>query len=177
MDVEGCIASWTPEIQRSLGYEEGEFLDQHVGLIFTPEDRKNRVPEAELEGARRTGRAEDVRWHQRKDGSLFWANGQMLALRDEDGELRGFAKILRDDTRHKQNEDALRDTRERLQSALDAGSIGTWEWDVQADRMVADTNLARFFGLSPAEAAGGSVELYMRVIHPDDAAHVEGGGA
>ena len=172
MDTQGQIVTWTPGVGRLLGFEESEFLGLDASVIFTEDDRRNRVPETELHAAMQFGRAEDVRWHQRRDGTLFWANGQMLALRDEGGELRGFAKILRDETRHKHNEDALRETRERLQTALDVGHVGTWEWDIQKNRVVADRNLARFFGLLDQEAVGSPVERFLRAVHPDDLARV-----
>ncbi len=109
-----------------------------------------------------------MRWHQRKDGTRFWANGQMLALRDGEGQLRGFAKILRDDTPRKTMEDALIQTRKQLQSALDVGRIGTWAWDIPNNRVVADSNLAGFFGVSPEDARGGPIEQYLAVVHPED---------
>ena len=172
MDTAGTIVTWTPGVERVLGYTENEFLSQSSALIFTPEDQENGSPEQELALAALDGRAEDVRWHLRKDGTRFWANGQMIALRDDDGELRGFAKILRDDTRRKQIEDDLNQTRQQLQTALDVGRIGTWAWNIQAGRVHADSNLARFFGVSDEDANGGRVELYLEGLHPDDALRV-----
>lgn len=172
MDVSGCIVTWTPGVERLMGYAEAEFLEQNAAIIFTPRDCEAGLPDQERERARKTGRSEDVRWHKRKDGTLFWANGQMIALRDESGELRGFAKLLRDETRHKRIEDDLRRMRRQLQTALDVGRIGTWAWDIQHNRVEADTNLARFFGLSAEEAHGGPVERYFAGIHPDDAPRV-----
>ncbi|BCM93598.1 sensory/regulatory protein RpfC [Abditibacteriota bacterium] len=168
MDTEGVILTWTPGVKRLLGYEETEFLGQNTALIFTPQDCEAGIHQMELTRAEQDGRSEDVRWHQRKDGTQFWANGQMIALRDDEGQLRGFAKILRDDTRRKQIEDTLTQTREKLQTALDVGRIGTWVWDIPNDRVDADANLSRFFGVSPADAAGGPVARYLEVIHPDD---------
>lgn len=101
IDVEGCIASWNVGAERILGYQEAEIIGQPVALIFTPEDRAHGVVEQELSKAAISGRAEDERWHLRQDGSRFWASGVMTALRDESGNLRAFAKILRDFTRRK----------------------------------------------------------------------------
>ena len=97
-DLGGRIVSWNPGVERLLGYEEEEWVGQHISIIFTPEDRERQVPEREMETALRLGRAEDRWWLVRKDGSLFWANGLLMLLRDEAGEARGFAKILRNDT-------------------------------------------------------------------------------
>lgn len=168
MDTQGTIVTWTPGVERLLGYAEVEFLDQNAAIMFTPEDRATGAPQREINGAEQRGRSEDVRWHQRKDGSRFWANGQMIALRDENGLLRGFAKILRDDTKRKRIEDDLLRTRAQLQTALNVARIGTWVWDFQNNRVEADANLAQFFGVSDEDAHGGPVESYLRAIHPDD---------
>ena len=68
---------------------------------------------------------------------------------------------------------ALREARSRLDSALAAGEIGTWDWDINADRVRADHNLARVFGVTPEEAAGGPKRAYLRAVHPDDRSRVE----
>ncbi|RYX86707.1 PAS domain S-box protein [bacterium] len=168
MDPQGIILTWTPAVRFLLGYEEAEFVGNTASLIFTNHDNENGVPQQELEVAKREGRSEDMRWHVRKDGTQFWANGQLLALRDGKGQLRGFAKILRDDTPRKQIEDTLLQTRRKLQSALDVGRIGTWMWDIPNDRVEADTNLAQFFGVAPQDAAGGPITSYLAAVHPDD---------
>ena len=117
-DLDGRIVSWNPGVERLLGYGEAEFIGQHTSLIFTPEDCEQRVPEAEMETALSDGRAEDKRWHVRRDGSRFWANGLLMLLSDESGRAWGFAKIMRDDTPH-------RLTEERLQQQLGLTEIIT----------------------------------------------------
>jgi PAS domain S-box-containing protein len=104
IDVSGCIATWNLGAERILRYVEAEIEGQPLALLFTPEDRAANLPEAEMYTARETGRSEDERWHMRKDGSRFWASGILTALRDENGALRGYAKILRDasDRKHEQ---------------------------------------------------------------------------
>jgi signal transduction histidine kinase len=82
--------------------------------IFVPPDRKAGVPEVELQTAAEQGRAEDERWHLRKDGTRFWASGVMIALR-ENGKLRGYAKVVRDFTERRRLEEAVRQT-QRLES-------------------------------------------------------------
>jgi two-component sensor histidine kinase len=76
-----------------------------VPLIWTPEDRASGVPEAETAAALAAGRAQDERWHLRKDGSRFWANGLLMPLRGDDGALLGFLKILRDRTAEREAEE------------------------------------------------------------------------
>jgi PAS domain S-box-containing protein len=96
LDPEGRVLTWNPGAERITGYCPEEILGQSGALLFTPEDRERGVPERELEQAAAEGRAEDERWHQRKDGSRFFASGVMVALRE--GGLHGFAKVMRDIT-------------------------------------------------------------------------------
>ncbi len=98
MDAQRRVTTWNIGAQHLLGYTEQEMLGQSADLIFTPEDRAVGKPEQEAEQARQRGRAEDERWHIRKDGSRFWGSGVMTCLRDEAGQEQGFAKILRDRT-------------------------------------------------------------------------------
>jgi PAS domain S-box-containing protein len=114
-DLEGHILSWNPGVERLLGYEEAEWVGRHISIIFTPEDLAQGGLDWELKTALEQGRAEDKRWHVRKDGSRFWANGLLMLLRDGAGEPRGFAKILRDDTARKRAEDELRRSRDELE--------------------------------------------------------------
>ena len=103
LDTQNRIAAWNVGAELILGWKAQEIIGQSGAVIFTPEDRAAGVVEQELEKAETVGRSEDKRWHLRKDGARFWASGVMTALRDEDGELRGFVKILRDATeRHRE---------------------------------------------------------------------------
>ena len=120
LDENGCVSHWNLGAQRILGYEEAEMLGQPSDRIFLPEDQAAGVPQRELERAQAEGKALDIRWHQRKDGSRFWADGVLECLRDESGRQRGFAKILRDATERKQTEDALREANQRTANILES---------------------------------------------------------
>ena len=98
MDLRGMVTSWSPGAERILGWDEAEMLAKPAHIFFTEEDVATGIPEQEMASALLHGRGTDERWHQRKDGSLFWANGEMMPLRDEDGRHEGFLKILRDRT-------------------------------------------------------------------------------
>src|ERR687885_568533 len=117
-DLEGYVLSWNPGVERLLGYTEPEWIGQHISVIFTPEDLAQGGLDWELRTALADGRAEDQRWHVRKDGSRFWANGKLMLLRDDAGAPRAFAKVLRDDTARKRVEDALRESEQRLRHLL-----------------------------------------------------------
>jgi PAS domain S-box-containing protein len=118
LDPEGRIISWNTGSQRILGYEEPEIIGQPFAKIFTPEDIERKRPEYELQNAREAGRAEDERWHLRKDGSRLWASGVVTPLLDEDGNLQGFAKILRDITERKRMEEELAEANQRKDEFL-----------------------------------------------------------
>ncbi|MBD2744981.1 response regulator [Coleofasciculus sp. FACHB-1120] len=105
LDTEGRAIRWGVGAERILGYQEAEILGQSVSIIYTPEDIERGADKQELETAVTEGRAEDERWHVRKDGTRFWASGIITPLRDETGQLRGFSKIMRDFTERKRAED------------------------------------------------------------------------
>ncbi len=98
LDLAGHVTLWNEGARRIMGWTEAEMLGQPVHAIFTEEDRRDRVPEAELRAAAETEIGTDERWHVRRDGSRFWANGEMMPLRDGAGTHVGFMKILRDRT-------------------------------------------------------------------------------
>ena len=98
IDLAGRITGWNTGAQNLLGWDEDEVVGHPANVIFTPEDDRHAVPEEEMRLAVQDGRADDNRWHLRKDGARFWANGLMMPMRDDDGGLAGFLKILRDRT-------------------------------------------------------------------------------
>ncbi|WP_267358576.1 MULTISPECIES: PAS domain-containing protein [unclassified Methylobacterium] len=98
MDLQGMVTSWSPGAERILGWDEAEMCGEPAHIFFTEEDVAAGIPEQEMASALLHGRGTDERWHLRKDGSLFWANGEMMPLRDEAGVHEGFLKILRDRT-------------------------------------------------------------------------------
>ncbi len=114
LDSSGNIASWNSGAERLLGYTEEEALGLPCSIIYTPEDIADGVPEKELGGALKTGRAEDERWHARKDGTRFWGSGILSALRAGDGTPRGFVKSFRDLTERRLLEEQLRQRTDEL---------------------------------------------------------------
>jgi len=102
IDSDGVIQAWNPGAENIFGWAEDEAIGRNVAILFTPEDRTAGVPENEMEQARTDSRADDERWHIRKDGSRFYASGVMARL-DERGES-GYVKVLRDLTELKRSE-------------------------------------------------------------------------
>jgi len=108
LDTQGRIVSWNAGAQRLKGYRPAEILGKHFSCFYPPEANERRWPEQVLTTAARQGRCEDEGWRVRKDGSKYWGNVVITALRDEAGQLRGFAKLTRDLSERKQAEDAIR---------------------------------------------------------------------
>lgn len=108
MDPHGYVVTWNKGAELNKGYKPKEIIGKHFSSFYLPKDKDAKKPERELEVAKKFGRVEDEDWRVRKDGSKFWANVVITALYDEDGTLSGFAKVTRDLTERKQQEDALR---------------------------------------------------------------------
>jgi PAS domain S-box-containing protein len=170
-DTSGRILSWNPGVLRLLGYEEGEWVGQNAPVIFTPEDIERGADVMEMETAAREGRAEDNRWHVRKDGTRFWANGMLMPLRDAGGCLRGFAKILRDNTAAKEQEDLLRNKRDLLAATLDSLPGVFYVFDGAGRFLRWNTNSERVTGYSAGEIASMTALDFFR---GEDRRHVEG---
>jgi PAS domain S-box-containing protein len=118
MDVHRRITTWSTGAERVFGYVENEVIGRLADLIFTDEDCAAHVPEQEIETAARTGEAADDRYHVRKSGTRFWANGVLTALYDGDGNLRGYAKVLRDNTERKEASERLEQMNETLEQRV-----------------------------------------------------------
>ncbi len=116
LDADGRVVSWNPGARRLKGYEASDVIGRDFSMFYRPEDITAGRPVQNLEAARRDGRYEDESWRVRKDGSQFWASVTLSAVRDERGTLRGFAKVTRDLTHRKQEEE----TRLQLAQAAEA---------------------------------------------------------
>ena len=118
MDLDGLVTSWNEGAHRILGWTEEEMIGQPASVFFTLEDRQKGTQLAEMQSALDQGRGNDERWHQKKDGTCFWASGEMMPLTDENGTPQGFLKILRDRTDQRQAAEAQRADAEFLHSVL-----------------------------------------------------------
>ena len=96
LSPEGLIESWNAGAQAIKGYTADEIIGQHFSVFYTPDDLRSGKPARALATARNAGHFEDEAWRVRKDGTLFWANVVITAVRDAKGELRGYAKVTRD---------------------------------------------------------------------------------
>ncbi len=108
LTTEGIVASWNPGAERMKQYKPEEIIGKHFSIFYSDHDRETAKPEMELKRAAETGRYEDEGWRIRKDGTRFWANVVITAIRDHDGKLLGFGKITRDVTERHEAEQRYR---------------------------------------------------------------------
>ncbi|CAN5506139.1 hypothetical protein BH10PSE17_BH10PSE17_25820 [soil metagenome] len=146
-DLEGDVTCWNAGAEHVLGWSEAEILGTTAAVFFVPEDRAAGVVDSEMQSSLRNGRASDVRWHLRKSGERFWANGEMTPLLGDDGQTAGFVKILTDQTREHAAQQALRASEDQLRRAQEAGGVGVFTLDIATGRIVVTPAFCRLFGL------------------------------
>lgn len=120
LDVQGRVVTWNEGARRLKGYTESEIVGRHFSCFYPQEDVAAGKPELELQVALSTGRFEDAGYRLRKDGSRFWASMILQPLRDKNGALVGFAKMARDLTERKLNEDMIAESEARFRALIDA---------------------------------------------------------
>ena len=152
-DLQGTITSWNSGAQKMLGWSAEEAIGRSASCIFTEQDRAERVPECEMQTALEQGSALDERWHQRKDGSRFWASGVLTPLRDR-GQLRGFVKILRDLSEARQQQAALRETEERYRALIDLSPQVVWQCEADGSLSFCNSYWSEFTGLGIEQSLG-----------------------
>ena len=108
LDTQGRVSSWNAGAERFKGYRADEIMGKHFSQFYTDEDREAGIPRIALETAQREGRFEAEGWRVRKDGSRFWASVIIDPIRNDDGELVGFAKVTRDLSEKRAIEEQLR---------------------------------------------------------------------
>lgn len=113
LDPRGFVTSWNQGAERIKGYRPEEILGRHFSVFYPPDDAAAGVPARGLTVAEREGRFEAEGWRVRKDGSQFWASVVITALRDDKGQLRGYAKVTRDITERKRMQDQLLEAERR----------------------------------------------------------------
>jgi hypothetical protein len=161
LDPDGCVLTWNEGARRLKGYEADEIIGRHFSIFYPPQALAEDFPRYELEMAARDGRFEDEGWRIRKDGSRFWANVVITALRGTDDALVGFAKVTRDLTERRAAEDALRASEERFRlivhSVRDYGIFM-----LHPDGRIASWNLGaeRINGYTAEEIIGRHFEIF-----------------
>jgi PAS domain S-box-containing protein len=124
LDPDGKVTNWNAGGQRIKGYAPEDVVGRHFSMFYTEEDRQSGRPQRALETAARDGRFEGEGWRVRKDGTRFFANVVVDAIRDPEGKLLGFAKITRDITERKKAEEHLDSTRAAFAQAQKMEALG-----------------------------------------------------
>ena len=174
LDKEGSVTTWNPGAERIKGYTAEEIVGSHFSRFFTHEDVERGKPAELLRTAAQRGRLEQEGWRVRKDGSRFWADVVLTAIRDVSGELIGYAKVTRDFTDRKRAEEAVMlqlsgallanmDARKLLEAISasmrdvvphDAATLGLYE-------EATDTLLVQFLGAEEGETRRGDLRLQI----------------
>lgn len=154
LDPQGRVTSWNSGAELIKGYTAAEVLGCHFSLFYTEADLAQGKPEHLLQAAVTNERVEDQGWRKRKDGSLFWADVVITALRDEAGHLYGFSKVIRDITQQKQSEDALQESYGLLQTVIEGTGNAVFVKDRQGRYQLVNSTVAHIFGKSKAEILG-----------------------
>lgn len=148
LDLSGHVVSWNVGAERLKGYRADEIVGQHFSRFYSEEDVAHGNQAKGLDIAAREGRFEEEGWRVRKDGSLFWANAIITALRDEAGQLRGFAKVIRDVTERNQAEKKMANALRYAQEILDTSPIGIITYKASGEAVAANPASAQLVGAS-----------------------------
>ena len=172
LDPAGKVVSWNKGAERIAGWEAQEILGKHFSLLFEPEEREGEKPGEAIRRAVAEGRFEDRVSRVRKDGVRYWSHLVVTPLKDDAGDLQGFAGAIRDVTEQKQAEDELRLSEAYLAEAEKISHTGSWGWNVSSGEVYWSKETFRIFGVNPGDVKP-SYQLLLQFVHPEDKAFVE----
>jgi PAS domain S-box-containing protein len=167
LDPEGRVVAWNAGAERIKGYSAEEIIGRHFSVFYPSELVEAGHPQDELEAALSAGRYQEVGERLRKDGSRFWADVTLAPVRDDAGELRGFAKITRDITERRQTEEALRESEGRFRLLAENSRDVIRLYDADGMIRYASPSCLAVLGYEPDELIG---RLATEFAHPEDAA-------
>jgi PAS domain S-box-containing protein len=155
LDLKGHVLTWNKGAERLKGYARDEIIGRHFSIFYPPDDVAAGKPARELQIAEEKGRFEDENWRVRKDGTRFWANVVITALRDETGTLRGFGKVTRDFTIRKRAEE------DKFQMAVESAPNAMVIINADGQITLVNAQTEKMFGYPRAELLGKCVELLV----------------
>jgi len=163
LDPSGRVASWNDGAERIKGYKAGEILGKHFSRFYTREDIERGKPENALKIAAVEGSYEEEGWRVRKDGSQFWASAMLSAVRDEDGNLRGFAEVTRDITDRKAAEEERMRLAGRIRLLLDSTDEGIYGIDLEGNCIFVNKAASMMLGYTTEELLG--INMHEMIHH------------
>ena len=165
LDPDGYVLTWNAGAERFKGYRAEEIVGCHFSRFYPPEALARDLPAHELEMAARVGSFEDEGWRVRKDGSLFWANVVITAMRDKTGALIGYSKVTRDLTQRRNHEEQLRQSEERFRLMVEGVSeYAIFMLDVNGRVATWNVGAQRIKGYTADEIIG----QHISVFYPQD---------
>jgi PAS domain S-box-containing protein len=165
LDEQGNVLNWNAGAERLKGYHDEEIIGRHFSCFYPEEKRKAGKPEKDLETAHKKGRIEEEGWRVRKDGSLFWADVIITALRDESGSLRGFSNVTRDITERRQSEKALRFSEARYRALYRDNPTMIAVLNADLTMLSVNPSCAGQLGYAIDELEG---QPMLKIFHEDD---------
>ncbi|HEV7663338.1 MAG TPA: PAS domain S-box protein [Chloroflexota bacterium] len=187
--LDGTILSWNSGAERLAGYTASEVIGQRCERFYVPEDLAAGLPDSLLAQTRAAGRVETEGWRLRKDGTRFWANEVITAVHDDNGTVRGFAKVTRDLTQRRSAEEALRQSEEHFRLLVadvqeyamfvlsTEGNVVTWNAGAQRLKgytfeEIVGQSFERFY--SAEDRASGRPRRLLALARDEGRAHDEG---
>ncbi|MEN7549452.1 PAS domain S-box protein, partial [Rapidithrix thailandica] len=161
LDIQGNVMTWNRGAEKIKGYTSEEIIGKNFSVFYPEDARQQQIPELVLDQAKKLGKAEHSGWRLRKDGSLFWGNAVITALHNEQQEVIGFTKILRDITKQKKKEEALSKSEKKFRKLLEAAPDAMVIVDREGNIQLTNTQTERLFGYSEAALIGQPVEVLM----------------
>lgn len=165
LDPQGRVATWNSGAERIKGYKPEEIIGRHFSIFYPPDALSAKVPENALAAAISEGRTELEGWRLRKDGSLFFANVIISAIRDVHGRLIGFTKVTRDITAQKKSEEIMQESEERFRKFFEEAPIGQGLVSPEGRWIRVNHVLCAMIGYTESELLATN---FQSITHPDD---------
>jgi diguanylate cyclase (GGDEF)-like protein/PAS domain S-box-containing protein len=176
LDPDGRVTNWNAGAERAKGYSADEIVGKDFSVFYSEEERAQGLPQRALEIARGEGKFEAQGWRYRKDGSSFWAYVVIDPIYDEERNLLGYAKVTRDNTRQKADEDRIASVSRNLDVALENMSQGICLFDKNERLLLANRRYSEIFKFAPGFIQPGMhyrdiIEGGYRQFYPDPAVY------